>query len=84
MVSYFGKIDFKRSQNYSSLSRRPIARLFDGLTNRLENQMKNRAIGQSYAILKNRMKSDVEESDEIGWSLTCHTQSDGSHTNTYF
>ena len=42
-----------------------FARLFDGLTDRMENRMKDRAIERSFAILKNRMESDML--DSIGW-----------------
>ena len=48
------------------LSRRPIARLFDGLTDRLEIRMENRAVG----VHNQTNVSDFEESDGIGRSLT--------------
>ena len=49
------------------LSRRPIARLFDGLTDRMENRMENRAVRAH-----NRMRTiecDFKESDGIGRTL---------------
>ena len=48
------------------LSRRLIARLFDGLTDRLEIRMENRAVG----VHNQTNVCDFEESDGIGWSLT--------------
>ena len=43
--------------------RRPIARLFDGLTDRLVNRMENRAVGSHNRTIV----CDFEESDGIGW-----------------
>ena len=63
-----------------NLSRRHNARLFDGLTDRLKNRIENRAVGAH-----NRMVvCDSEESDGIGWSLTCQTRSRGSRTIIYY
>ena len=52
------------SNNYMYLlSQCPIARLFDGLTDRLENLMENRAVGpHNQTIVFN-----FEESDSIKW-----------------
>ena len=53
---------------------------FDGLKDRLENRMENRAMGAHNRTIV----CDFEESDGIGWSrLTCQTRSDGSHTIIY-
>ena len=57
-----------------SLSRRPTARSFDGLTDRMENWRENRAVGAH----NRKMGCDFKEWD-IGRTLTCQTRSDGSH-----
>ena len=53
------------------LSRRPIAKLFDGLRDRREN----RAVGAHNRTIG----CDFKESDGIIRTLTCQTRSDGSH-----
>ena len=62
------------------LSWRPIVRLYDGWTDRMENRSKNRAVGA-----RNRtIGCDFEESVGIGRTLTCQTRSDESHPIIYF
>ena len=62
------------------LSLRPIARLFDGLTDRLENRRENRAVGAHNWTIG----CDFKESDGVGRTLTCQTRSDGSHPIIHF
>ena len=56
------------------LSCRPIVRLFDGLTDRMENRRENQAVGAHSQTIG----CDFEESDGIGRTLTCQTRSDYS------
>ena len=65
---------------FSKLSWRPIVRLFDGLTDRMENRRENRAMGAPNRIIG----CDFEESYGIGRTLTCQTRSDELHPIIYF
>ena len=62
------------------LSYCPIVRLFDGLTDRIENRWENRAVGAHNPTIR----CDFEESVGIGRTLTCQTRSDESHPIIYF
>ena len=67
------------SQGYL-LSRPPIARLFDGLTDRRENRRENWAVGAHNPTIG----CDFKESDGVGRTLTCQTRSDESHPTIHF
>ena len=49
------------------LSRRPIARLFDGLTDRMENRRENRAMGAHNRTIGCDFKESDDMSASIGW-----------------
>ena len=57
----------------TTLSRCPIARSFDGLTDWLEYRMENWAVGAH----DEGIVDYFEELDGNGWSLTCQTRLDG-------
>ena len=67
-------------KNQRMISRRPIARFFDGLTDRRENRRENRAVG----AYNRTIGCDFKETDVIGRTLTCQTRSDGSHPIIHF
>ena len=75
-------LDFNINRNYIlRSSRRPIARLFDGLTDRIEKiGRENRAVGAHNRTIG----CDFKESDGVGRTLTCQTRSDGSHPIIHF
>ena len=61
-------------------NRHLIARLFDGLADRMENRRENRAVGAHNRTIG----CDFKESDGIGMTLTCQTRSYGSHPIIHF
>ena len=62
------------------LARCPIARLFDGLMDRLENGMENWSVD----VHNRTIVCNFEESGGIWWSLTWQMSLDGSHVIFYF